>query len=44
MQLELVRVECYRPSGFLNVYLDLDFALVCPWFARFKVEERDGVI
>lgn len=44
VQVELVGIECYGLGSFVDVEIDVDFTLVCPWVARLKVEEGDCIV
>jgi hypothetical protein len=44
MDLELEGVQGNGLGSFLDLEVDVDFALVGPWLAGEEVEEADGVI
>lgn len=44
MKLEFESIECDGFGGLLDLDVDGDLALVCPWFAGLEVEEGDGVV
>jgi len=44
VEVEVVSVERHGLGGLVDLEIDLDLALICPWFGGLEVEEGDAVV